>query len=255
MLTFIKKHKWLIIIFAGLIIFILGANDYEVEATLLGFFYFGTLFVLGTRWLIKELKFVNQLKNERYQSELMHLKSQVNPHFFFNMLNNLYGLVDKDTKKAKSLILQLSEMMRYSIYEGDKESVTLKEEINYLKNYIELHKMRYHKTINVEFIQEVNSEDQRITPLLLIMLLENAFKHGVENLRENAYVKIALTANDKQISFEVENNYDTSQLSESEGIGLNNLKRRLELIYPDKHQLDFQMTDGVYNAKLKLNLA
>jgi len=203
-------------------------------------------------WILKNIKSIIQLKNEKAKTELMHLKSQVNPHFFFNTLNNLYGLVGKDAKKAQELILKLSDMMRYSIYDGDKEKALLSEEISYLENYIELHRIRYHKTIDVQFTIEMNGNDYEVMPLLFIILLENAFKHGVENLRENAFVHIKLVANNNEISFEIENNFDPSENKQDEGIGLNNLKRRLELVYPKNHILIISKTDDIYNAKLNI---
>ena len=252
---FFRFGFWVLGIMLTVILIIAAVLENESLLSVLDPFYFIYLFVVFIDWIVRHIQSTIKLKTEKTKTELMHLKSQVNPHFFFNMLNNLYGLVGKDTKKAQELILQLSDMMRYSIYEGEKDSVTLKEEIDYLKNYLELHKMRYHKLINVEFDIDIDNEGYKIAPLLLIMLLENAFKHGVENLTENAYVKIILVVQNKQISFEVENNYDASQLSQDTGIGLKNLKRRLELIYPIKHVLQFQAIDNVYNAKLKIDLA
>jgi LytS/YehU family sensor histidine kinase len=144
--------------------------------------------------------------------------------------------------------------MRYSIYDGERETVLLSEEVTYLENYIELHKMRYHKTIDVKFNIEMNDCDHEIMPLLFIILLENAFKHGVENLRENAYVRINLVAFNNQINFEIENNFDASEDKHEEGIGLNNLKRRLELVYPKNHTLTITKTDTIYKAKLNIVL-
>ncbi|WP_246457646.1 sensor histidine kinase [Winogradskyella echinorum] len=193
------------------------------------------------------------MKNEKSKVELMLLKSQVSPHFFFNMLNNLYGLVNKDAGKAQELILKLSDLMRYSIYESENETVTLKEEVDYLKNYIELHKMRYHKNIVVNFNCDID-ENKRVAPLLFIILLENAFKHGVENLRENANVTINFTSSETNITFMIENNFDSSEnLNNKPGIGLKNLKRRLELTYPNKHNLLFSSTENAYSVKLILN--
>ena len=215
-------------------------------------FYFIIIFITIAYWLFKQIKSVIRLKNEKAKTELMHLKSQVNPHFFFNMLNNLYGLVGKDAKKAQELILKLSDMMRYSIYDGEKDTVLLSEEITYLENYIELHKMRYHKTIDVQFNSEITDNDYEIMPLLFIILLENAFKHGVENLREYAYVHINLVAHNNEVNFEIENNFDASEDKHEEGIGLKNLKRRLELVYPKNHTLSISKTDDIYNAKLNI---
>lgn len=215
--------------------------------------YYIVLLILGLYWFINQMITFFRLKNERVKGELLHLKSQVNPHFFFNTLNNLYGLIGTDTEKAQALILKLSDIMRYSIYEGEKEVVSLKAEVDYLKNYIELHKMRYHKPIDIKFEANID-DDYKVMPLLFIILLENAFKHGVENLRKNAYVHIGINTKNNQVIFEIENNFDTSFSKGSQGIGLNNLKRRLELVYPKKYVLSFSTIEDVYKAKLTLHL-
>lgn len=214
--------------------------------------YYIILFGFGVFWLIKQLISIAKLKNEKAKTELMLLKSQVSPHFFFNMLNNLYGLVGKDAKKGQELILKLSDMMRYSIYEGEKELVALKEEVDYLKNYIELHKMRYHKKIDVSFNCQIE-DDYRVMPLLFIILLENAFKHGVERLTNSAYVNVSMVIFNDEIQFSVENNFDGSEFIKGSGIGLKNLKRRLELVYPNKHKLSFSTVENVYKVQLSLN--
>ncbi|WP_286856499.1 MULTISPECIES: sensor histidine kinase [Sphingobacterium] len=207
------------------------------------------LISLGVYWLIKQIVSIIKLKNEKMKAELMLLKSQVSPHFFFNTLNNLYGLVVKDPQKAQELILKLSDMMRYSIYEGEKEKVQIQEEIEFLENYIELHKMRYHKLINVDFQYNID-ENRTVTPLLFIILLENAFKHGVENLIENAYIKMNLITSQKEICFVIENSFE--KRDRESGIGLKNLKRRLELIYPDQHELTFSVNENIYKVTLVL---
>ena len=246
---------WVFLFGIGFIIIIFNDAFGSSESfAIFGLIYFTILFLVIFRWLFKQIKSIIRLKNEKAKTELLHLKSQVNPHFFFNMLNNLYGLVDKDSKKAQELILKLSDMMRYSIYDGQKETVLLSEEINYLQNYIELHKMRYHKTIDIVFNHEINDDDYKIMPLLFIILLENAFKHGVENLRENAYVYINMKAENNQVHFDIENNFDATLENEQEGIGLNNLKRRLELVYPKNHTLSFSNTADVYKAQLNIKI-
>jgi len=230
-------------------------GNYDPIVGILIIIYYVLIIVLvvasGIFWLVKQIKFITNLKKEKAQTELLHLQSQVNPHFFFNMLNNLYGLVGTDAKKAQALILKLSDMMRYSIYEGEKDVIALKDEVEYLKNYIELHQMRYHKKIDVRFTYTIQ-EGYKVTPLLFLILLENSFKHGVENLRENAYVQANMTANVNKIYFEIENNFDP-EIGEKPGIGLKNLKRRLELAYPNKHNFSIAITDNVYKTQLMLN--
>lgn len=216
--------------------------------------YYILLIIVGLIWLILQVKSVINLRNEKVKNELLHLQSQVNPHFFFNMLNNLYGLMSTDVEKAKALVLKLSEMMRYSIYEGEKSKVTLAEEVEYLKNYIELHRMRYHKAIDIHFDISMDEGDYQIMPLLFIILLENAFKHGVENLRSGAFVSASLHAKGGIVVFEIENNFDAEQPQKAIGIGILNLRRRLELVYAGKHQLNFNVKPSIYKARLELEL-
>ncbi len=256
MITFIKKRGLLFIILGYLILFLMmvvseGMEDgADMETTsALGMFIF-TL-VVTIPWVIWKIRSVMQLKHEKAKTELLHLKSQVNPHFFFNTLNNLYALVGKDSVKAREMILKLSDMMRYSIYEGQKDWVNLEQEVEYLQNYIELHKMRYHKEIDISFMLDIQEEGYQIMPLLFIILLENAFKHGVEKLKEGAYIKLNMIANQQILNFSIENNYDIEG-SEEQGIGLKNLKRRLELMYPKKHFLSTSCEDGVYKVHLSI---
>ena len=256
MIAFIKKRGLLFIILAYLLLFFMMALSESIEGgtdmelvSVLGMFIF-TL-VVTIPWVIWKIRSVLQLRHEKAKTELLHLKSQVNPHFFFNTLNNLYALVGKDTEQARAMILKLSDMMRYSIYEGQKEWVTLEQEVEYLRNYIELHKMRYHKEIAISFTVDIQEEGYQIMPLLFIILLENAFKHGAERLKDEAYIKLNMIANRKVLNFSIENNYDT-EVEAEEGIGLKNLKRRLELMYPKKHFLALSKQDGVFNAQLSI---
>lgn len=229
-----------------------GEEDGFVVFSLL---FFTSMAVWMIRWVIIQVKLILTLKKEKKQAELMHLKSQVNPHFFFNTLNNLYGLVEQDTAKAQQLILKLSDMMRYSIYEGQNDWVTLADEITYLENYMDLHRMRYHKEITIRFEVEAEDRSIKIMPLLFIIMVENAFKHGVEKLRRDAFVHIRLKATTKTVDFEIENNFDAEEVGGSEGIGLKNLKKRLDLVYLNRHELEIFPTHAdIYTIRLKLTL-
>lgn len=232
-------------------------ENYHPTFALMVLIYYTILMILGGVWLIKilikQFAFVIQLKNEKKKVELLHLKSQVNPHFFFNVLNNLYGLVESDAERAQNLILKLSDIMRYSIYDGQKDFVTISEEITYLKNYIAINQMRYHKEIDIHFNNQIE-ENSQVMPLLFIILLENAFKHGVEKLRSNAFVHIHIKSVEDKIEFTIENNFDKTDKEGKVGIGLANLKRRLELVYPNKHSLVISENDKLYKAQLNLLL-
>lgn len=244
----------LILLLLGIVIVVFNDTFGKIEGFVeFLFIYFMVVLIAVAHWLFVNIRYVINLKNEKAKTELMNLQSQVNPHFFFNMLNNLYGLVDKDSEKAKQLILKLSDMMRYSIYEGQKEYVPLQQEIDFIHNYIALHKMRYHKDIRIDFDIQVDDKEQKIMPLLLIILVENAFKHGVEVLRNHAFVKISMKSDKNEIKFQVENNFDLDEQSEA-GMGLSNLKRRLELAYNKKHHFATATEKNVFSAQLTLKL-
>ena len=183
---------------------------------------------------------------------MMLLKNQINPHFFFNTLNNLYSLIKKDADAAQDYVLKLSDLMRFTIYDSGKPNVKLSDEIDYLINFIDLQTSRYHKEIDINFEKKIQNSEATIVPLLFINLLENAFKHGVEKATEDAFVHIQLIENDEKISFTVKNNYETDNTSEPKGIGLTNLKNRLNLIYPNAHRLSYNIEDDVYSATLEI---
>ncbi|MFA0963943.1 sensor histidine kinase [Roseivirga sp. BDSF3-8] len=205
-------------------------------------------------WLVSKYMELVRLKNEKRKTELQHLQSQVSPHFFFNTLNNLYGLIGKDQDKARKMVLQLSDMMRYSIYEGQKEWVTLEEELAYLQGYITLQQSRYHRQVLVDLEADVGHPQLKVKPLLFIILVENAFKHGVENMQKGAYVTIGVQTDDKGVDFRVENNTEPDTTTTSGGLGLENLKRRLELSYPGRHTLKTEASPEIFQAYLRLEL-
>ena len=207
------------------------------------------MFLAMCLWIFEQWKWIQGLKAGKREAELSLLRSQINPHFFFNTLNNLYALTITKSDQAPEVILKLSDMMRYTIYEGEKETVKLLDEITYLENYIELHKIRYKKTVEISFNHSIDTS-LTIAPLLFILLLENAFKHGIESLAENAFIHIDLYEDSKFICFDIENNFDPNNENESTGIGLDNLKKRLSLLYKGKHEYSVDVTDNVYKTKL-----
>jgi hypothetical protein len=237
---------------ATMLLLVMTAYEFEPVVNLLAILYFLALFVLVIRWLLEQRRKLMVMKREQTHMELVHLQSQVNPHFFFNALNNLYGLVKQDADQAQEMILQLSDMMSYGIYEGQKEWVPLEKEIAYLENFIHLHQQRYRKRIEVDFRKDLSIENMQVMPLLFINLLENAFKHGVEKLRDNAYVHLDLKVDELGINFTVENNFDPDELPETPGIGLANLRRRLELVYPGQHVLTTVAEGNYFKAQLML---
>ncbi|MFT5749840.1 MAG: hypothetical protein ACI93S_001111 [Ancylomarina sp.] len=202
-------------------------------------------------WLFEQWKWLKTLQADKSKAELALLKTQINPHFFFNTLNNLYALTVKHSDQAPAVILKLSEMMRYTIYEGKKELVPLKDEIEYLNNYIDLHKIRYHKSVDIQFNTSVD-ESLQIAPLMYIILLENAFKHGVESLSDKAYIHINLQNDASGIQFTIENNFEANESNQEKGIGLDNIKQRLKLIYPKQHELHISEKESIFKVDLKI---
>lgn len=258
--TFISKY-WKLIAFFYIPLFLYfmylrlftgGLDQYlliKEEFPFIAFFI--PIPILFFVWAFEQWKWVQNLKADKSKTELLLLRTQINPHFFFNTLNNLYALTIKNSKQAPEVILKLSDMMRYTIYEGEKESVTLKDEIAYLNNYIELHKIRYKKTVDIVFNHDIDS-NLKAAPLLFIILLENAFKHGIETLTENAYIHMNLYEENEYIIFSIENNFDPKEQSKSNGIGLENLKRRLSLLYPQQHELVIDKNTNTYKTTLKI---
>lgn len=200
----------------------------------------------------KYWKGIQKLKHDKLEAELMLLKNQINPHFFFNTLNNLYALIKKDADLAQDYVLKLSDLMRFTIYDSGKETVRLEEEINYLENFIDLQVSRYHKEIDVNFVKHIDNSNTKVAPLLFIILLENAFKHGVEKATEHAFVHLELLEKENKISLTVKNNYDDAQLEGNTGIGLKNLKDRLSLLYPNKYELSSIIKDNIYTVTLEI---
>jgi hypothetical protein len=205
-------------------------------------------------WMFQLWQNNQQLRNERTNTELMLLKSQINPHFFFNTLNNLYGLAREKSDQTPDLILRLADLMRYTIYQGRRDKVSVQQEVTYINNFIELQQVRFNRQVQVEFKVDLQQELQ-LPPLLFINLLENAYKHGVEKLADNAFVNIDLLANQQQLVFSVVNNFDPKATCCNPGIGLANLRKRLTLHYPDRHLLQITQTENCYSAILTLILA
>ncbi|KOY53109.1 sensor histidine kinase [Polaribacter dokdonensis] len=203
-------------------------------------------------WTYEYRKSIQKLKKDKLEAELMLLKNQINPHFFFNTLNNLYALIKKDADAAQDYVLKLSDLMRFTIYDSGKENVQLKDEIDYLINFIDLQTARYHKDIDVNFEKSIKNPETKVAPLLFIILLENAFKHGIEKATDNAFVHLQLIEDENKISFTVKNNYDAEESSEDKGIGLENLKDRLNLLYPNTHQLYNKIEENTYSTTLDI---
>ena len=197
-----------------------------------------------------------ELQGEKLLSELAFLKSQVNPHFLFNTLNNICSLARKKSDDTEPAIIKLSQIMRYMLTDSRQEKVELDEEVEYLNNFIELQRLRLADKVDIKFISEGDLSSVQMEPLLLIPFVENAFKHGV-TYNDKCRIAIELTVNSGEFNFMVENSKPGSKESvklEESGIGLKNVRRRLELLYPGRHQLDIKETDTTYHIKLKIKI-
>ncbi|MEJ5963886.1 sensor histidine kinase [Pedobacter immunditicola] len=194
-----------------------------------------------------------KLESEKKDMEIQFLKSQLNPHFLFNSLNNIYSLAYQKSDKTADAVLKLSEIMRYMIYESNDSWVALSKEIEYVKSYIELQKLRFKDGAAVELTINGEINDQPIVPLILISFVENAFKHGVANDPKDP-IKINLIANQKILHFSITNKKNNFNKDEMGGVGLNNVERRLQLLYPDRYKLNIVNTPTHYTSELMLDI-
>jgi two-component system, LytTR family, sensor histidine kinase AlgZ len=207
-------------------------------------------------WLELEAQ-KKELENEKLTAELRFLKAQINPHFLFNTLNNLYYLAFTNSPNTVEVIAKLSQMMRYMIYDSNHATVPLHKEIEYMENYISLEKLRLNNQIPIEFTVVGDPDNVQVTPLILITFLENAFKHGVSNNATDAWVKVKLDLGDHALDYTVENSLPAQKdekTKEKSGIGLQNVQRRLELSYPGRYRLDTAQAPDAYRVHLTLQL-
>lgn len=193
------------------------------------------------------------LVSEKRDMELQFLKSQLNPHFLFNSLNNIYSLAYQKSEKTADAILKLSEIMRYMIYESNGSWVPLNKEVAYVQSYIELQKLRFKDGAAVELTLNGEIDDQPVVPLILISFVENAFKHGVAN-DPNDPIRINIIANQKILHFSVSNKKNKYNKDIMGGVGLNNVERRLQLLYPDRYKLNIVNSETHYTTELMLDI-
>lgn len=218
-----------------------------------------TIYKIVTDW-VSYLRDKQELETQTMQSELRFLKSQINPHFLFNTLNNLYALTLKKSDQAPEIVIKLSEMMRYMLYDCNERRVQLSKEVAYLNNYLDLERLRQGKAASINFTVIGEIGEQTIAPLLFIPFLENSFKHGLNNqINQGGYVNIQLEIKGDCVHFHIENSKpekvplpDPSR--RSGGIGLVNVHRRLNLMYPDKYDLKIADTPNTYAVDLKIEL-
>jgi len=197
------------------------------------------------------------LQSEKLETEMKFLKSQINPHFLFNALNNIYSLSYLKPEKTPENLLKLSEMLRYMLYECNDDKVPLEKEITYLENYISLKLLKDSRGMKVSVSIEKPASSLMIAPMLLIPFIENAFKHSnIEDL-EKGWINIQLKTINKKLIYSVENSFAPTSTTKDKvgGIGLTNVNRQLDLLYPKKHQLDIDSNNHIYKAHLEIDLA
>jgi len=205
---------------------------------------------------VKLRQAAGRLRIEKQAAELNYLKSQTNPHFLFNTLNNIYSLARDKSDLAPESILRLSKILRFMLYEAGGEYIPVEQELKIIDDYIALEKLRYDESLRINFNYDIEDMKQALPPLLLIPLVENAFKHGASETRNRPFVDIHLSIRKRQLTFVVKNSSENSSQQESvkENIGLSNLRRQLELLYTD-YDLSVKQADSVFTANLTINLS
>jgi hypothetical protein len=200
-------------------------------------------------------KMQKELEKEKLNSELAFLKNQVSPHFFFNTLNNIYSLIGIDGPTAQDSVLKLSKLMRYLLYESEHGETQMSHEIDFMNNYIDLMKLRLNSKVALQIDLPNDFTDFSIPPLLFVPFIENAFKHGV-SYRDRSFIIIRMAIEDDEINFVAENSIGGTVQNDEvrhSGIGLENVRKRLALLFPGKHKLKIEQSDTVFSVKLSIN--
>jgi hypothetical protein len=233
-----------------------GGSGFKIRTFLFFILTAGTSVAIRStqKWLLAETERKN-LENEKLKSELSHLRYQIQPHFFFNSLNNIYALVDSAPNKAKESIHGLSKLMRHVLYETTADKIPLSQEITFLRNFVKLMEIRLTSSVTLNVSFPNNYSEHQIAPLLLVPLVENAFKHGV-SASQMTLINIKMEVEDGRLNFWVENTWISkpSEDTSESGIGLQNLKKRLELLYPNTHELKTEIKGNMYLTKLTIVL-
>lgn len=223
--------------------------------------FFNLVFVVGVAQSIRLFRRQyrmeirrNQLEKEKTETELKYLKSQINPHFLFNTLNNIYALARKGSDKTAESVMKLSALMRFMLYEASSPTVPLRTEVKIIDDYIELEKLRYTDRLKINFTKDIDNPEEPIAPLLLIHFIENAFKHGAGESRADVEIRISITLKDARLSAEFSNPIGPERFSEEPArIGMENIKRQLNLLYP-RHTLAIDTVNGRFQVLLSIPL-
>ena len=201
----------------------------------------------------RDEKEMQLLEKKNLEQQLEYLKYQINPHFFMNTLNNIHALVDIEPEQAKTTILELSKLMRYVLYEGAKSSVLLGHEIDFLNNYITLMKLRFTDKVKIQIDIPSIVPEKLVPPMLFITFVENAFKHGI-SYKEESFINVKMRFDDNRIYFTCENSKHEESIAERGGVGVQNVKKRWELIYGENYHLDIDDGAKEYTVQLDIPL-
>lgn len=192
------------------------------------------------------------LREQQLLSELTLLKAQLQPHFFFNTLNNIYGLALKQSQHTAPLVAQLADMMRYILYHANEKLVLLAHEVNFIENYVEVEKIRYRTVIQIELETQGIDQTTKIAPLLLLPFVENAFKHGVQDEQHEGFVKIVIVHTNGELTMEISNSIAAHGRAIG-GVGLANVRKRLEILYPDRYELHMNNDGKIFTVNLTIH--
>lgn len=217
----------------------------------------GTMVVKIMIYWFRQQQLTVQAEKQQVETELKYLKSQIQPHFLFNVLNNIYSLAIQKSEQTPDVVLRLSEFLRHILYESGDKKILLSKEVEYLNNYIELQRIRFGNRASISFETSISSTDLYIEPMLLITFLENSFKHGVGTQLEQVWVTIRMVVKGNELTFDVRNSKPSEEKKDKKepgGIGLENVYRRLELLYPEKHQLTVNELAHEYHVNLNIRL-
>lgn len=200
---------------------------------------------------------IKEIEKQKVEAELRALKAQVNPHFFFNTLNSLYSLSLDKSDKAPELILKLSDLMRFIIYESSEELVSMEKQLEFIKNYVFLENLRNYENLKVVFTVKGSHTDNKVAPLLYIVFIENAFKHGAKGISDHPFIEIEFNLEwEDRVGFSIRNSKEPqADFSNQSGVGLANVRKRLELLYPHKHFLTIEDTENQYCVELLIELS
>ncbi|MGZ8559376.1 MAG: sensor histidine kinase, partial [Chitinophagaceae bacterium] len=218
--------------------------------------FIDNLFVVGIFVALKQYRLSlrskekeKNLVKEKLEAELKFLRTQTNPHFLFNTLNNIYALARKKSDDTADVVMKLSKLLRFMLYESRSNSITIAQELRVLNDYIELERIRYNERLTINFTKSIDNETQPIAPLILLPFVENAFKHGASETRFNSFINIHVQLSNGRLIFRIENSKEDEEKGPvKENIGLSNVRRQLELMYPEhnlameNHKTDFKVT-------------